>query len=411
MVVRPESSFPRPDPLRLVVAAAVGVALFSTAWTLLRAGVVYETVPIVDTPVYRAYGDAVLDGRVPYRDFPLEYPPGALPAFVLPSLGANADYDALFQLLMLVCGASAIVCVALALTAAGASTPRLFGGVALAALTPLLLGPVILTRYDLWPAVLMAGALAALVGGRDRLAFGLLAVAVAAKLYPFVALPVALVHVWRRKGSRQALAAVGVFGAVLGLLVLPFVVIAPGGVADALARQTGRPLQIESLGAGVLLAADRLGLHEVAVESSHGSQNVVGALPDALATAQTILQGLAVVAVWVIFSRARPTADRLLAAAAAAVAAFVAFGKVLSPQFMIWLAPLVPLVVGRAVAPAALLVVALLLTQLWFPSRYWDVVAVEPVAWLVFVRDAVLVALFAALLAVTRRGREARGSP
>ena len=37
---------------------------------------------IVDTPVYQRYGDAIDDGQVPYRDFALEYPPGALPVFV-----------------------------------------------------------------------------------------------------------------------------------------------------------------------------------------------------------------------------------------------------------------------------------------------------------------------------------------
>ncbi len=118
MVARRESSFRRPDPLRVVTATAVGVALFSAAWMLLRAGLA-GGVAIVDTPVYRRYGDAVLAGQVPYRDFSLEYPPGALPAFVLPSLGAANDYDALFELLMLACGAAGIAFVAVALAAAG----------------------------------------------------------------------------------------------------------------------------------------------------------------------------------------------------------------------------------------------------------------------------------------------------
>jgi hypothetical protein len=46
-------------------------------------------------------------------------------------------------------------------------------------------------------------------------------------------------------------------------------------------------------------------------------------------------------------------------------------------------------------------------TQLWFPFRYWDVVALEPVGWLVVVRNLLLVALYAILLvALSRRGRE-----
>ena len=50
---------------------------------------------ISDTPVYQVYGDRIEDGRVPYRDFTVEYPPLALVPFALPSLlSSTADgYD------------------------------------------------------------------------------------------------------------------------------------------------------------------------------------------------------------------------------------------------------------------------------------------------------------------------------
>jgi len=84
--------------------------------------------------------------------------------------------------------------------------------------------------------------------------------------------------------------------------------------------------------------------------------------------------------------------------AAAATAAFVGFGKVLSPQFLVWLVPLVPLVRGRrGVAAAAMLVTALLLTQAWFPRHYWDYVYEGDRAWVVLARDVALVALVAVL--------------
>ena len=49
--------------------------------------------------------------------------------------------------------------------------------------------------------------------------------------------------------------------------------------------------------------------------------------------------------------------------------------------------------------------VAYVTTHLWFPSRYWDMVDLQPVGWLVLVRNLLLVAL-AVVLAValaTRR--------
>jgi len=133
---------------------------------------------------------------------------------------------------------------------------------------------------------------------------------------------------------------------------------------------------------------------------SHGSQNLAGSAPDALAVVQTILQAAALLATWSWFARGPVTRERLVRASATAVCAFVAFGKVLSPQFLIWLIPLVPLVRGRrGVAASALLATALVLTQIWFPFRYWDLaLRFDPTAsWLVLVRDLVLVSLFAVL--------------
>jgi hypothetical protein len=68
---------------------------------------------------------------------------------------------------------------------------------------------------------------------------------------------------------------------------------------------------------------------------------------------------------------------------------------------MVWLLPLVPLVRGRrGLAASALLGLALLLTQLWFPVRYWDLAlhfATFP-SWLVVARDLTLLALLGILL-------------
>lgn len=400
-----EERWSLPAERRVALAAGlVALAVFGAAWALLHHGF-YRRGQIVDTPVYQRYGEAMTAGQVPYRDFRPEYPPAALPAFLLPALGPSDDYRTLFEILMLACGMGIVALVAATLVRVGVAGRELYAYVALAALAPLALGSVVLTRFDLWPALLTVAALAALVSGRDRLGLGVLGLATAAKLYPAVLLPVALVYAARRDRQNVLAALVSFVGALL-LCFLPFLLLAPEGVWASIERQTGRPLQIESLGAALLLAGKQLGLYEPTVVSTFGSQNVSGSLPDRLASLQTLLQIVAVVAVWVAVARARDPIAGLLCGSAAAVVAFVAFGKVLSPQFLIWLVPLVPLAAAvSGLGITVLFVTALVLTQLWFPTRYWDVVDLGAVGWLVLVRDLVLVGLLVALVRSTLTGR------
>ncbi|MDQ5872894.1 MAG: glycosyltransferase 87 family protein, partial [Acidobacteriota bacterium] len=220
MTVTSESPLPRADPFRFMGAAAVGLVVFAFAWALLHGGP-FDDVRIIDTPVYETYGDAMVRGEVPYRDFSLEYPPGALPVFLIPEAGSERSYAGLFEALMFLLGAVTVALVALTLASAGASDPLLCGGVLLTSVTPLLLGPLLLSRFDLWPAALVAAALAALVLERMRLGLGLLGAAVAVKIYPLVLLPLGILYVWRRRGRREALLCLGVFALVVVAIVGP----------------------------------------------------------------------------------------------------------------------------------------------------------------------------------------------
>ena len=69
------------------------------------------------------------------------------------------------------------------------------------AFAPLLAGSLILSRFDLWPALLTVAALAALLGSATGLGWGLLGAAVAAKLWPLVLVPLALV--WSYRAGRS----------------------------------------------------------------------------------------------------------------------------------------------------------------------------------------------------------------
>ena len=402
------------------LVAAGAAVVFLVSWGLAHVGPLNHD-QIVDIPVYETYGNAIERGSIPYRDFRLEYPPGALPIFVLPALaterGDQDAYRGAFEDLMILLGLTSIALAAVLLQGLRASRRRVTAALLTIAAFPLLLGSVVLTRFDLWPATLALAALAALVWERDRLGFGLLGAAVVAKLYPAVLIPLAVSYVWRRRGRREALVCLGVLGGVVLLVFVPFLVLAPEGVAHSIGRQLGRPLQIESLASGVFLVLHQVAGLDIEMRSSHGSQNLEGTGPAVAAILLSLVQLAVIVWIWV---RRPGSAEELVRWSATAVLAFVALGKVLSPQFLIWLVLLVPLVAGRrGLRASVLLVVALVLTQLWFPSRYWEL-ALEfdaAASWLVLVRDLTLVAALVVLatpLGIRNahrldRGRAARG--
>lgn len=394
------------DVLLASAAFAVTAMAITLAWDL-------SGDAVTDVPLYHAYGERVERGLVPFDDFRFEYPPGALAPIVAPALVTDreATYRAAFALAMAGVGLVGVLLAGSALGRLGASGAARRWTLAAVAVLPLLLGGVILTRFDLVPATLVAGSVLLAASGRLRGAALIAGLGAAVKLYPALLVPLLGIAAWRRGGRRE-------FGAVLALglvplvaVYAPFLAVAPDGVLDSIGRQLGRPLQIESLGAGVLLGLHQLVGLSLEWRSGSGSQNLAGTAPGVIAVLQGVAQLAAVVAVWISFARGPATSERLVRHAAAVVVAFVAFSKVLSPQFLVWLVLLVPLVDGRRRLPAlGLTALACGQTAVWFPARYWELVKeFDPLAsWLVLTRGLTLVALLALLMWPAREPARAR---
>ena len=346
-----------------------------------------------DLHLYRQYGDALLAGHLPYRDVFVEYPPGAIPLFAGPSLAPGGAYDAIFKVLMTLCCIAAIFFACFALERSGAPPATIGTSALFLALSPIALGPVSLNTYDAWPALLTVAAAAALVVGRGRLALGLLGVAAAAKLYAVLLVPVAVVWLWRERGRRPALQSLAVFAATAAVLVVPWVALSPGGVWDSVDAQVGRGLHTESLGASILLVGDRVGWYQAHVVSTAPavSRDVSGDLAHTIAALSAGLAVLAALAPAVVLLRRRVSPGL---AFAASVAGFLAFTKVLSPQYVVWLIPLVPF---GGLAAMVLLLAALSLAQSWY-FHYHDLWAVGPQSWTLLSRNLLLLALYAFLL-------------
>jgi uncharacterized membrane protein len=384
-----------------LLAWLVSVPVFLAACAVPDGGL-FRAARFRDVHIYQGYAERFLHGALPYRDVFVEYPPGAFAVFMPPTAFGASHYNPAFKSLMALCGLATILLAALVLVELGVPRGRLLVVVALLALAPIALGPISLNTYDAWPALLTVLALYLLLRGSDLLGAGVLGLAVSAKVYPLVLVPLVGIYLWRRAGPRRMAAALGVFVFVAAAVVVPFAAYDLHGVASSFRSQAERGLQIESLGASLLLAADRLGLYDAKVVETTGvaGRNLSGSLPDAVAVATLVLEAVAVVGVWALYARARDARARLPLAFAAAVAGFLAFTKVFSPQYLVWLVPLV--VPAGTWLAVALTAVSLVLAQVWF-FHYHALFRLAWPTWLLLARDVLVLGVFLVLAGQLRR--------
>jgi uncharacterized membrane protein len=342
-----------------------------------------------------------LQGRLPYRDLHFEYPPLAVPVIWLPGLVKVGSYKFGFGLLAF---ASAAVCVGLTGVAARQSGGDRRLALLAVATTPFLLGAIVRGYFDFVPTALLLGALVALLAGRSLAGFVLLGLAVMTKGYAIVVAPIAIAWLLARGERRAALIGTAAMAVTIAMVLGAGMLLSASGEWWALHYQLARPAEVESTPALVLVAADWIGgARHGHIVHTYGSWNLIhhgaGGLDDgfaALLLASVVALTLAV--------RRSPTPRALLVASLAAVAAFAVFGKVFSPQYAIWVVPLLGLAAAwREWAAAALAAVAILLSRIEYPADFGDVLRRRPGAIvLVDVRNLAVVALIGASLWMLR---------
>ena len=390
-----------------VTAACVCVYLLACTFTI--GGFIDDRPWGNGSPFY--YSLNVLNGQVPYRDFSLEYPPLALPVFLAPHLFAGDGliaYNNVFKVEMALFGLGALFLMNVVLRRLRATELRRALALGAFAVSPALLGHLFLNRYDLWPTLLVTAALASFVTCRVRTGGAATGAAIGAKAFALVTVPVAAL---RLRGSVR-LAAVWA-AAVLIATFGYFAVVAPHGLGASFKVQLTRHLQTESVGASLLLAADQVGIyHARIVAGNPGSIDLAGGLPDAIGVISSVVLLAAVALIVMLYRRCGPEDDEaFIAAFAASVFAFAVLTKVISPQFLIWVLPLVPLVRGRAGALASVLLLAALPLTQSLNYGFSGLTIAGWTVWVLLLRNALLLGSFAVLIAGLLRMSAAATAP
>jgi hypothetical protein len=334
-----------------------------------------------DVNLFWRYAGELLGGAAPYTQVPIEYPPGALPAIVVPGLigGGPLRYRVAFVILCLLLDAAVLA----GLLVMRRRTPgRDLAGPWSWVVGIALLGPIALTRLDLLPAVGTVLALERAQVRRWVAAGAWLGFGAAVKVYPGLLLVPALAGAGRGGGRRGALLlAAGAAAGGLGAAAL-----AGGGVLTmargVLSYHLDRGLQVESVWATPLLVRGGLG-RPIAIDFTFRAFHVTApgaALLEQLATLGA-LAGLAAGA-WLTARAARADlASGLPSGLFVTLLLLLATGSVLSPQYLIWALALggVALAAGRPAlrGPALGLLPVALLTQGVYPILYDKVLELD----------------------------------
>ena len=378
-----------PEQWRLVILLLLPLtALLGTGIATLHNGcLMYHK---GDLRYYLAASSLLLSGQMPYRDYVFAYPPFSLVPFLLPHLAALGGYTGFGAYARAFLVESCVWSVGVSLLLArltGRWAFRLNQEAALCcyALLVLVFAGLLPWRFDLFPALLTLAAFYCLLQKKPFAAGVWLGFAVAAKLYPIVLLPVFalyLLTLGRRRDT--AYLTVGGFGA-MALCVVPFLRIPLSTFLTFLTFHQQRGLEIESLGAGVLMIAHAEGWTNAKMVTNYGACNLSSASAPAIIHCLPfiflILFGLTLAggkrAFRMDIARIGSIQPETLARCTlAALLAFIAANKVFSTSYVIWLLPFAPLLRPRE---AFQMLILFALTITIYPYNFGELLTMHPV--------------------------------
>lgn len=311
----------------------------------------------LDLDVYARWRPVLAGGAVPVDDM-WQYPPLAGAFFLLAGIGSEPK--------LILIAAILAADLALLVILGRADRRAAWWWVLLG----LVIGPVLVSRFDVVPSVFAV--LAVTAAGRPAAVGIWAAVGTALKIWPVLVLPI----VPRRSAGRAAVGFVTTTILLAAMAALIF-----DRPWEFLNGQGARGLQIESVAAVPFVVAGALGA-SVGFPYRFGSVEVdaTGAGPAAIAVTvfAVLLFGFVAVAWW---------RDRFVTRAAADVAFTlvlfsVVVSRVFSPQYSIWLLGIGSLCLAdarsRVRLPVGLVVVATAIAQVVYPWGYDRLVAGDP---------------------------------
>jgi glycosyl transferase family 87 len=253
-------------------------------------------------------------------------------------------------------------------------------------------------RFDLIPAGLMLGAVILAARARWKWAFALLALATLFKFYPAILIPPFLIaQQMQSKEKWFAWSRWSGLGVFLGICAVVTIISLLLNVANTLYPFTyfqNRPIQVESFPATLLWLGSFLG-HPIQYTFQYQSLDFLSSLSNKVSLLSTLLLGAGLL--YTFWLQWRGKIDLSMACLLTMLILLIT-GKVFSPQYLIWVAPLVAYAGGWNWKWLLSWGSVSILTTVIFPYLYVDIAYIKAYYPVILARDVLIVAIVGVLL-------------
>lgn len=318
----------RQSAVNLILAFSVATALIIAAVLVIQLRYGHYG----DLGVYTSYGNAMRTGLIPYRDFPIEYPPGVPPILLLASwlgslLGAFLSGFLVLSLLAVT-----------ALLYHQRQRGQKFGMAEVSLLLfPLL--PFVFFDLDVFGAIALYVAIWQFSQKRYKFSAASLAIATLIKAYPGICL---LGLFWLLpKGQRVTY--LKVFGGIMLAVLVPILIFAPKGLVASVTYHSGRPIEFEASAATIGYIGHLFFNSAATIVRNHKSFSLSFPGQEVWANISTAALAVGLLGVAWLTKQKRYWQKQPATLCITLLIAFILLFKVASPQYLVTPLFLVPL--------------------------------------------------------------------
>lgn len=328
----------------------------------LTTSIFHSFIDLFDFGYYFEHGMMVVDGQVPYLNFPFDYPPLALVPILLaiiPAILTTNQYAFVFtfQALMIICDIGTVLCVYFIGLKIFDEKKAFYAALVYSAAFST--AYFVLTKYDAFPTFLLMLAVLFTIYGMNMKGYLADTAGILTKIFPVIALPFIVLYNARKTSLKEEiLQIVKFFIPLFILVVLPILILKPEIISQYFSASLVRSTVYVNTPTYVLYAF----FHEMLK---------IDISSTLISNLMYLFMGVILLSlVFIAFTREKFSRITFLKLTLVSIFTVVFLMKYHSPQYLVWYTPLVCLLVVDRLYAVALFFFAQIFTYMEFPLLF-----------------------------------------